>query len=275
MMLTEKREGLYSIGEMSEITGITIASLRYYDKFGLIKPSYVDKNTNYRYYSGQYVWKIEIIKIYKKLGLSLTDIKTLIDTQDYNTLLSTLNANREHIEKIIEEHKQVLSDLKWMKEQAEFLLKETEVDFYYKTFSNRYVMYVQATDENDTKLLQTQFQKQVTKEMLAHASVRRSYGYVLNEKRIMQGQIAYKGAYVFLDEYLTCRQENLLLLPAGEYLCVKAKVLRKQDILWISHLRAVLEKTNQQPELVIANEVSLYLFDTKDTLYEVQVLCKK
>lgn len=268
------REGLYSIGEMSEITGITIASLRYYDELGLIKPSYVDSGNNYRYYSGQHVWKIEIIKIYKKLGLSLKDIKKLMDTQDYHTLLETLDANQAHVEQVIEEHRRVLADIQWMKDQARYLMTETNDRCCYRTFPERYVMYVQADDENDTKLLQTQFQKQITKEMLAHASVRRSYGYMLNRKRLLKGEVAYSGAYVFLDEYLTCKQEQLVRLPAGDYFCIKARVLQSQELEWIEVIRQEVKAKGREIELVIANEVSLYLFNTRDTLYEVQIFFK-
>lgn len=41
----------FSIGEVSKITGLSIDRLRNYDKIGLLKPSYIDPNSGYRYYS--------------------------------------------------------------------------------------------------------------------------------------------------------------------------------------------------------------------------------
>lgn len=41
----------YMIGEIAKITGLSAHTLRYYEKHNLIMPSYVDEETNYRYYS--------------------------------------------------------------------------------------------------------------------------------------------------------------------------------------------------------------------------------
>lgn len=40
----------YSIGTFSKLTGTTIAALRFYDREGIFRPAYTDKNTGYRYY---------------------------------------------------------------------------------------------------------------------------------------------------------------------------------------------------------------------------------
>lgn len=46
----EKRAHLLSIGEMAEANRVSIATLRLYDRMGLLQPSYRDEETNYRYY---------------------------------------------------------------------------------------------------------------------------------------------------------------------------------------------------------------------------------
>ena len=47
----EKRAHLLSIGEMAEANRVSIATLRLYDRMGLLQPSYRDEETNYRYYN--------------------------------------------------------------------------------------------------------------------------------------------------------------------------------------------------------------------------------
>ena len=42
---------LYSIGEVSEIMGVSVQTLRYYSNINLILPKYVNPSTGYRYYS--------------------------------------------------------------------------------------------------------------------------------------------------------------------------------------------------------------------------------
>ncbi|MGL4955400.1 MAG: MerR family DNA-binding transcriptional regulator, partial [Cetobacterium sp.] len=42
---------IFSIGETAKLNNITIQTLRHYDKEGLLKPSHIDQDTKYRYYS--------------------------------------------------------------------------------------------------------------------------------------------------------------------------------------------------------------------------------
>lgn len=42
---------LLSISELAKLRQVTTETLRYYDRIGLLKPVYVDPETNYRYYS--------------------------------------------------------------------------------------------------------------------------------------------------------------------------------------------------------------------------------
>ena len=42
---------VFSIGEFSKITGLTIKTLRFYHEQGLLTPTTVDEETGYRYYA--------------------------------------------------------------------------------------------------------------------------------------------------------------------------------------------------------------------------------
>ena len=66
--------GIYKIGEFSRKTGFSVKTLRYYDSIGLLKPSIVDKFTNYRYYTDDDVADSEIISFLKSVGFSLDEI---------------------------------------------------------------------------------------------------------------------------------------------------------------------------------------------------------
>ena len=41
---------MFKIGELGEITGVSVKTIRYYEEEGLISPVEVDRWTNYRYY---------------------------------------------------------------------------------------------------------------------------------------------------------------------------------------------------------------------------------
>ena len=44
---------LFTIGEVANLFGLNIRTLRYYHDIGLLEPEYIDETTNYRYYSTQ------------------------------------------------------------------------------------------------------------------------------------------------------------------------------------------------------------------------------
>ncbi|PYE49457.1 MerR family transcriptional regulator [Deinococcus yavapaiensis] len=45
------KEALFSIGQFAKLSNISIKTLRYYDAEGLLKPAYIDAQSNYRYYT--------------------------------------------------------------------------------------------------------------------------------------------------------------------------------------------------------------------------------
>lgn len=54
---------MYRIGEFAILTGASVKTLRYYDYINLLKPSKIDKYTNYRYYTN------EELQSFKKLNI--------------------------------------------------------------------------------------------------------------------------------------------------------------------------------------------------------------
>lgn len=68
----------YSIGEVSSITGITISTLRYYDKEGLF-PMIGRSNGGIRVFAETEIEVIKMIECLKSAGMSIKDIKQFFD----------------------------------------------------------------------------------------------------------------------------------------------------------------------------------------------------
>ncbi|UVI30657.1 MerR family transcriptional regulator [Paenibacillus spongiae] len=68
---------MYSIGQLSEKTNISIRTLRYYDEIGLLKPAKV-ADSGYRYYSNEELSLLQHITALKELGFTLASIKELL-----------------------------------------------------------------------------------------------------------------------------------------------------------------------------------------------------
>jgi DNA-binding transcriptional MerR regulator len=81
---------MYKIGEFSEMCGISVPALRYYDSLGLITPTYIDYFTNYRYYDNDNLLNARRLAVLKDAGLSLDEIKRYINGGvDIATIIDT------------------------------------------------------------------------------------------------------------------------------------------------------------------------------------------
>ncbi len=70
---------MFTIGMFSKINRITTKTLRHYDEIGLLKPEHVDAFTSYRYYTTRQLTQLHKILTLKQMGLSLSDIKEVLD----------------------------------------------------------------------------------------------------------------------------------------------------------------------------------------------------
>lgn len=72
--IQEGGEKLFSIGEVSKMTKLSVRTLRYYDEIGLLKPSSYTEG-NHRLYTEKDVVVLRKIMFLKKFGFSLQKIK--------------------------------------------------------------------------------------------------------------------------------------------------------------------------------------------------------
>ena len=69
---------MFRIGDFSKLSRISVKTLRYYDKVGLLKPAHVDDFTGYRYYTYEQLPRLNRILALKDLGFSLAEISQLL-----------------------------------------------------------------------------------------------------------------------------------------------------------------------------------------------------
>lgn len=77
----------YSIGEISKITGLSITTLRFYDKKGLFQPEIRDQYTNYRYYSDNQILIGALIYEYRAVGYSIEAMKAVLSDLNVESML--------------------------------------------------------------------------------------------------------------------------------------------------------------------------------------------
>ena len=95
-----KMKQLIKIGEFARLNNLSIQTLRYYEKIGLIYPVKVDDLTNYRYYDLMQSSVLDMIQFLKSLDFSLDDIKEILNRHDNLEFLQrTLIEQQRELEK--------------------------------------------------------------------------------------------------------------------------------------------------------------------------------
>ena len=69
---------MLTIGQMSKVCGVSVKTLRHYDKIGLLKPQRIDEINGYRYYEDPQIGTMLLIGRLKRYGFSLTEIQALL-----------------------------------------------------------------------------------------------------------------------------------------------------------------------------------------------------
>lgn len=219
-------EKYFSIGEISKIHNIPIQTLRYYDKIGLLTPAYIDKYTNYRYYSFEQFIYLDTIKYLRFLGVPLKDIKEQLQSGEVTSSIKLLEVQSKEIDSKIENlldiKNKITNKINRMKlgVDADLIGKIT-----IKTFEERTIAKVQIKDIDD----KIQFEN----------SLRELGSFLENETGVFDGDIGFICSYEtfknngYLNyKYLTLPISNTIYnknstflskVPSGTFLCMMYK----------------------------------------------------
>jgi DNA-binding transcriptional MerR regulator len=103
---------MYSIGEFSRITSLTVKTLRFYHDKGLLVPAYVDDQTGYRYYDVRQIDRARMITLLRSLEFTLEQIaEMLAQAEDEADLVDFLEQQRTRLAEKMRQYKGVLVSL--------------------------------------------------------------------------------------------------------------------------------------------------------------------
>ncbi|CAM2078344.1 MAG: MerR family DNA-binding transcriptional regulator [uncultured Clostridium sp.] len=211
------KKNLLTIGDISKKTGCSIKSLRYYDSIGLLKPIYVDPNTNYRYYNFEQTKIVEIIQLCIFLDIPLKDVKELTikddNTMDYSNLIEY--GRKITKEKIIKLQNN-LTFLDTLKKEVERInsYDNNEEKSFHIDEKYYYVLPLFEDEMNDNyyKILDTLFTKALNENIL----LKHDYGIIMN----INDDDINKFVAVEVDKKY-CNLENVIKVDSGNFLCKK------------------------------------------------------
>lgn len=103
-------------GVLAKHADVTLFTVRYYTKIGLLKPS-IDLRNGYKIYKQSDKERLQFISAAKDLGFTLAEIEEILDRAAHNKTPCPMV--RDIVEKRIEENKQKIRDLKRLQKRLE------------------------------------------------------------------------------------------------------------------------------------------------------------
>ena len=98
---------MYTVKQLSDITGVTGRTLRYYDGIGLLKPSRVGDN-GYRYYNEADLLRLQQILIYREMDVPLAAICDIMSQPGFD-VLAALQSHKQALASRLQELQGLIS----------------------------------------------------------------------------------------------------------------------------------------------------------------------
>ena len=99
-----------TVGEISKVLGISNENIRYYVRTGLLNPEQNVEN-NYWEYSSDDVMIISDIIFYRNLGMSINNIKRILDGEDIMNIGDIITSSREEALEKAREYQRIADEL--------------------------------------------------------------------------------------------------------------------------------------------------------------------
>lgn len=147
----------FLIGEFARLFNISSDTLRYYDKIGILKPQYDEKN-HYRYYDVRSIFKLSRILFFKNLDISLNEIKKYMENKNIGNLISMLKKKDKELDFKIHH----LMNLKHKINLKLELLENHSTEFEnikVKTINERYGIFFNISELKDEYEIKQEFKK--------------------------------------------------------------------------------------------------------------------
>lgn len=108
------------IGEVASTSGLSVKTIRYYEDIGLLTPTVLRAESGYRLFEAQVLERLAFIKRAQSLGLTLTDVKEILQVHDQGML--PCGEVKQQLQAKIQELTQKIAALQHQRSQLESIL---------------------------------------------------------------------------------------------------------------------------------------------------------
>lgn len=208
-----------SIGQMGKLNNLSVQTLRHYEKIGILKPSYINEETGYRYYSMKDFNTIDLIKQCKAMGLSLEEIKEV--TNNYTSLESIveiLGNQKNIISEKIKELENIRNKVDSLQNKIKkSLSKEINKVFIKYNEKRKFIQY------NFNDRFSDEFEINLRKILLEverdYENVHAEIAFTISYEEVKKtGRVECKNVMINLGENIPYEDEKIISMKEGNYL---------------------------------------------------------
>ncbi|MGZ4032058.1 MAG: MerR family transcriptional regulator [Tumebacillaceae bacterium] len=118
----------YTVKQLSEMTGVSVRTLHYYDEIGLLTPERHEEN-GYRLYGEETVLRLQQILFFKELDFPLKEVKVLIDSPHFD-MIDALQTHKSLLQSKVERMHRLLETIDNTIKNVKGELIMAEKDFF-------------------------------------------------------------------------------------------------------------------------------------------------
>ncbi|XMB87160.1 helix-turn-helix domain-containing protein [Mycoplasmatota bacterium WC44] len=269
-------EKYFSIGETAKINNVSIQALRLYDKMGLLKPSYVDPISNYRYYTiDQFVY-LDLIKYSKQIGAPLKEVSDILHTNDISTLQVFLKKQHKFVEEEMIRLKNISKGIEHIEKEIKYALEfDKRNEVYFRDIKKRFIVNTLLSNKEKDSDIELKLRKldKIVEENKIMLGGETGY-YIYMDAFLDDGKVLYKSLYSTLCvDGKDNNNFDINEIPEGRFLCVAYKKNERKNS--VAKLRKYINDNNIT---TIGIGVEIQLFNTLEQwqnnklIYELQIL---
>ena len=99
---------MFTIGEFSKITGLTVKTLRFYHEEQLLVPAFVDPDTGYRYYGDDQIQTARAAEFLRGMDLHISEVSEILrGSKNADHMLRAMETHRENIQRKVKNLKAI------------------------------------------------------------------------------------------------------------------------------------------------------------------------
>lgn len=258
-------KNLFTIGEIAELFGVNIRTLRYYDEIGLLRPEITDPENGYRYYSTKQFERLNSIRYLRALGVSLKKISLFFESRDVNVLRQLLREQMNDTDAQIEQLFRIRRKLQCRLDCLEDAMDSDIGVIRLQTFPKRPISFLRREIFLGDDLEYPIRELEKSNSFLEASIFLGKVGLSIARERLLADQFdAFSSIFVLLEEGDTGK-ENTDVLAAGDYLTVRLRGIHQDAAPFYQKL---FEYMKEHRLSCIGDSVEITLIDsgfTNDT----------